>query len=486
MIRLSPILYILGWLTAAFGATMSIPAFYAWVIEATSVIAFAESAILTMFVGVTLVLMNQQKNQLKLRYREGFLVTALTWVLLSALAAVPLYLSGASQGSIVNALFEATSGLTTTGATVFTNLDTMERPILLWRAMIQWFGGMGIVVLAVAILPFLGIGGIQLYKSELPGVSKDKLQPRLKETARALWGIYVVFTCLCLIAYVAAGMPWFEALCHSFTTVSTAGFSTHDASIGFYNNAWIEAVAMLFMLAGAVNFTLHYQALTRRTFKFYKREEELKLFFGLLFLAVILNTCVLLWNDIYPDLSSAIRYALFNTISVLTTTGYATSDYAQWPAFALLLFLILKFIGGCSGSTGGGMKMLRILVILRHGVREIKRLLHPHMIAHVKVNERSVSPTIIQAVWGFAGLYLVSFMTIALLLSLYNIDLITAFSTAAATLTNVGPALGTAGPASTYAHFPDGAKLIYCFAMLLGRLEMLTLLILFMPDFWRK
>ena len=485
MIRLSPMLYILGWLTTAFGATMAIPAAYAWFINAPSVTAFTESALLTVFVGATLVLMNRQQ-QLKLRYREGFVVTALVWVVLSALAAVPLYLAGASNGSVVDALFEATSGLTTTGATVFSNLDAMERPVLLWRALIQWLGGMGIIVLAVAILPFLGIGGMQLYKSELPGVSKDKLQPRLKETARALWAVYLFFTVACLFAYVAAGMPWFDALCHAFTTISTAGFSTHDNSLGFYNSSTIEIVAIVFMLAGAINFTLHYQALDGRSWRPYRNQEELKLFALVIALVTLLGTIVLMTYGTYNNWLEAARRMLFNTVSISTTTGYGTADYALWPVFIPLVFFILMFVGGCSGSTGGGMKMLRVLVILRHGTRELDRLLHPHRISHVKIGRQPVNPAILQAVWGFAGLYLVSFMAIALLLSLYNIDLVTAFSTAAATLTNVGPALGSAGPSDTYAHFPDGAKLIYCFAMLLGRLEMLTLLILFMPSFWRR
>lgn len=485
MIRFSPILFILGWLTAAFGATMAIPALYAWFLGVSSVAAFTESALTCMFVGASLVLMNQQK-ELKLRYREGFVVTALVWVVLSALAAVPLYLSGASNGSIVDALFEATSGLTTTGATVFTGLDDMERPILLWRALIQWLGGMGIVVLAVAVLPFLGIGGMQLYKSELPGVSKDKLQPRLKETARALWTVYLIFTLLCVGAYVLAGMPFFEAICHAFTTVSTAGFSTHDASIGYYQSGLIELVAIVFMLFGAVNFTLHYRALSQLNTDAYRNQEELKLFASIIALIVVLGTVVLISYGTFESWFTAARYMLFNTISIITTTGYGTADYAVWPVFVSLMFLILMFIGGCSGSTSGGMKMLRILVIIRHGSRELSRLLHPHMVSHVKVGKSPVPPAVLQAVWGFAGLYLVSFMLVALALSLYNIDLVTAFSTSAATLTNVGPALGSAGPASTYAHFPDGAKLIYCFAMLLGRLEMLTLLILFMPGFWRR
>lgn len=485
MIRISPILCILGWLCAAFGGIMLIPAAYGAMIGASSTIAFTESALTSIFFGSLLCMTNHQK-QLRLRYREGFVATALVWVVLSLLAAVPLYLSGASSGSMVDAIFEATSGLTTTGATVFSGLDQMERPILLWRALIQWLGGMGIVVLAVAILPFLGIGGMQLYKSELPGVSKDKLQPRLKETARALWGVYLFFTLACIAAYAVAGMPFFDAICHAFTTVSTAGFSTHDASIGYYNSIAIESVAVLFMLAGAVNFTLHYHAISKGNVMAYGHQQELKLFFSIIMVVLSVGLAVLVANDIYPSWGETFRYVLFNTVSIITTTGYGTADYNAWPMFIPMVFLILMFIGGCSGSTGGGMKVLRVLVILKHGTRELDRLLHPHQVSYVKVGNTPINPTILQAVWGFAGLYLVSFMAVALLLSLYNIDLVTAFSTAAATLTNVGPALGSAGPASTYAHFPDGAKLIYCFAMLLGRLELLTLLILFMPSFWRR
>ncbi len=479
------VLYLLGWLISAFGAFMTVPTLVSWQYHDLDAMAFLQSSVFTMFVGVVLILMNR-RHTLKISHRDGFLLTVSAWVILSLLGALPLYFSGAAV-TWVDALFEATSGLTTTGATVFTGLDTMGHGILLWRAMLQWMGGMGIIVFAIAVLPFLGVGGMQLYKSEMPGVTKDKLQPRLKETARLLWIVYVALTILCCIAYMLAGMVFFDALCHAFTTIATGGFSTHDKSIGFFSQESIQLVGIVFMFLGAVNFTLHYRLVTGWRLTHYFRDVELRMFVSIFVLAVVVIFGTLyLTHEVMGSSSDILRHTIFNTLSIITTTGFTSSDYTLWPSVAPLMLLLLMFVGGCSGSTSGGMKMMRILLIIKHGLREVKKLVHPAGVEHIKIGTTVVPSSIIQAVWAFAGLYIVSFVLISLAMSAFGLDLVTAFSAAAATITNVGPGLGDVGPGSNYGGLPEGAKLILCFSMLLGRLELFTLLVLFAPSFWRR
>jgi trk system potassium uptake protein TrkH len=481
--HMSAILFVLGWLFAAFGGFMALPALVSWFYRDPGMMAFGLSAVAAMFGGVLLILMNRHSN-FYLNHKDGVLLTFLAWLCLSLIGAVPLYLTDAGIG-LVDAVFESTSGLTTTGATVLSGLDTMDHGVLLWRAMLQWLGGMGIVVLAVAVLPFLGIGGLQLYRSEMPGVTKDKLQPRLHETARLLWVVYALLTVGCTLAYLWAGMSAFDALCHAFTTVSTAGFSTHDLSLGWFDSPAVETVAMVFMLLGAVNFTLHFRFIIQRRLRVYTSEVELRLFLLLLVVAVGLIAFKLQVGGAMEG-GTALRQALFNTVSIVTTTGYSTSDFSTWPSAAMLILMILMFVGGCSGSTAGGMKMLRIILVIKQGAREMDRLLHPHGVRHVKMNGITVPTHIIQAVWAFAGLYIASFAVISLLMAAYGLDLVTAFAAAAATLTNVGPGLGNVGPYAGYGHLPEGAKLILCLSMLLGRLELFTVLVLLVPAFWRR
>lgn len=480
--RFPPLLYILGWLMMGFGAVMTVPTFVAWGYHDVEVQAFFQTSVLVMFVGVLLILMNRDSN-LTLTHKEGFFLTVLSWTLLSVIGALPFYLSGVTT-SFVNALFEATSGLTTTGATVFKGLEHMGHGVLLWRAMLQWLGGMGILVFAVAILPFMGVGGMQLYRSEMPGVTKDKLQPRLKETAQVLWVVYTLFTGLCALAYWLAGMPMFEAVCHSMATLSTGGFGTYDESFLAYNSPLIESVAMFFMLAGGINFALHYKVLISGRIGFLRSNEELRWFGGMFLVAVGLIFLSLVMHD-YPAME-AVRVGLFQVVSLMTTTGYTTTDYTLWPVMTMFILMSIMFIGACSGSTTGGMKVMRALVVIKHSFLELRRLVHPHGVVHLKIGQQTITPQVIQSVWAFVGLYVFTIMSVAMVLSAFDLDFETAFGAALATTTNVGPGFGDVGPASTFVGLPAGAKLTLCVAMLLGRLELFTVLVLFTPGFWRR
>lgn len=478
------ILYILGWIMTFFGGALMVPASVSYIYKDTDFAAFMDTGTGAIFIGVLLTLVNRRVTP-SLNHRDGFLLTFLVWATLSVVGAFPFYIAGVTE-NFVDAFFESVSGLTTTGASVLTNLDTTAHGILIWRSMLQWLGGMGIVVLAVAVLPFLGIGGLQLYKNEMPGVTADKLQPRLKETAKLLWLVYLILTLTCTVAYWLAGMSAFDAINHAFTTVATGGYSTHDASLAYFESPLIEMVAIVFMLIGAVNFSLHYLFMSGHGLKLYFKDVELRVFLIILVLSIIAIVLMLSASNYYDDISSVIRYTVFNTIAVVTTTGYATADYNQWPVLVPIVVLTLMFFGGCTGSTAGGMKVLRIIMIVKQGGREVFKLLHPRAITNVKIGKKTVSPDIMQAVWSFAGLYIICFIAIAMAISAFGIDLITAFSAAAATLTGLGPGLGEVGPASNYAHLPLTVKLILCFSMLLGRLELFTILIIFTPQFWRK
>ncbi len=480
----SSIFYIIGILLTAFGVFMVVPGFVSLGYEEPhGAFPFFVSSGFTIFIGMMLFFMNRHREQI-LSHRDGFLITFLTWATLSFAGAWPLYLTGAAP-TFIDAFFEAVSGLTTTGATVMNGLDGMAHSILLWRSMLQWIGGMGIVVLAVAILPFLGIGGMQMYRAEMPGVVKDKLQPRLKETAKLLWMVYFTLTCLCTLGYKVAGMHAFDAINHAFTTVATGGFSTHDSSFAYFNNPMIEVVAILFMLIGGINFSLHYLFINRLSFGVYLRNVEFRFFFTILFIALVLVFSTVTVMDKF-NLIESIRYTLFNTISILTTTGYGNADYNSWASLAPMVLFTLMFIGGCSGSTSGGMKVLRIMMIIKQGARELARLVHPRGIVHVKVGRQTIPDEVMQAVWSFAGLYIVFFALFALVVAAYGIDLITAFSAAAATLTGVGPGLGEVGPMGNYGILPLPVKALLCVSMIMGRLELFTLLVILTPRFWRK
>lgn len=420
-----------------------------------------------------------------LRLRDGFVVVVMFWLVLGVAGAIPLYLYENLEISMVDALFESISGLTTTGATVLVGLDNLPHSILFYRQELQWLGGMGIIVLAVAVMPMLGIGGMQLYKAEAPGPVKDnKLTPRIAETAKALWYIYLGLTVACALAYWAAGMSLFDAVAHSFSTVAIGGFSTHDASIGYFDSQLIEMVAIVFMFLGAVNFALHFSVVRSRSLMPFLRDSEFRFYAGLIIVISTLNIYVLNSQSAYHDFPDAFREGLFQTVSIATTSGFVTSDYASWPIFIPVLLLFASFIGGCAGSTGGGMKVIRVLLLIKQGQREITRLIHPNAQVTVKIGKQPVKNSIIDAVWGFFAAYVALFVLMMLVLMFNGLDQITAFSAVAATINNLGPGLGEVS--ANYAGLSDFNKLVLCFSMLLGRLEIFTLLVLFTPAFWRK
>ena len=444
--------------------------------------AFATGLAATLLAGVLLWLPTRHLSR-DLNIRDGFMVTALFWVVLGLFGAIPLWLTPDLPLTPADAIFESISGLTTTGATVITGLDSLPQSLLFYRQLLQWLGGIGIIVLAVAILPMLGIGGMQLYRAESAGPSKDrKLTPRITSTAKALFGIYLLLTVACAASYFAVGMSMFDAICHAFSTVAIGGFSTHDASLGHYEQNRVLLVSSVFMLLSAINFGLHFIALQRRNVRVYARDSETAFFITVIASATIVVCCLLLTTETLGFEDSLI-HGLFQTISIATTTGFTTQDFSMWPLFLPILLLILSFMGGCVGSTGGGMKAMRILLIFRQGVRELRQLLHPNAVIPLKLDARRVQTEVISAVWSFFAVYMFCFVLIWLALLATNLDFISAFSAVVATMNNLGPGLGEV--AYHYGAVSEPGKLILCLAMLIGRLEVFTLLVLLTPAFWR-
>ena len=473
----------LGLLLMMFSISMLPPIFFAWLFADGMAGIFVEAFGYTLGSGLVLWLGFQRFKE-EMRIRDGFLVTALFYFALGIFGAMPLMLDGGIEMSIPDALFESFSGLTTTGATVLTGLDNIAPSILYYRQQLQWFGGMGIIVLAVAVLPMLGIGGMQLYRAETPGPMKDtKLTPRIKQTALALWSIYIGLTLACGLAYWGAGMTWFDALCHSFSTIAIGGFSTHDASIGYFNNPLIEVIAIAFMVLSGINFALHYMALRGRSLRIYLRDEEVRFYLTILGISIAIVTVVLASNNTYEGVN-ALRYAVFQVVSIFTTTGFTTADFANWPNMLPFLVFFGAFTGACAGSTGGGMKVIRVILILKQGRREVHRLIHPHGIFPIKLNKQPVPNKVIEAIWGFFSIYVIIFLFMHLALVALGMDFLTAFSAVGATLNNLGPGLGEV--AQHYGGISDGSKLLLSLAMILGRLEIFTLLVLFTPMFWEK
>ncbi|WP_299231933.1 TrkH family potassium uptake protein [uncultured Halomonas sp.] len=476
-------LRILGLLLMLFSLTMMPPILVSLLFADGQWDAFAVAIGITVATGALMFLPNRRALK-ELRTRDGFLIAALFWSVLALFGSLPLMLTGESALSLTDAVFESFSGLTTTGATVITGIDHLPESILYYRQQLQWLGGMGIVVLAVAILPTLGVGGMALYRTEIPGPLKDsKLTPRITETAKALWYIYASLTIACMLAYMAAGMDWFDALGHSFSTVAIGGFSTHDASIGYFDSAAIELICVFFLLVSAVSFSLHFIAWRERSLLHYFDDPEAR--FLLLFLAGLTTiTTVSLWlTDTYGT-ELGLRHALFQVVSVATTTGFAVTDFSLWPGALPFLLFMAAFVGGCSGSTGGGMKVIRIILILKQGMREVMRLIHPSAVITVKIGRVSVPDGIAQAVWGFFSVYVMLFFLMLVGVMATGVDQVTAWSTVGSALNNLGPALGEAS--AHYGDLPDLAKWILVLAMLLGRLEIFTVLVLFTPAFWRR
>lgn len=424
-----------------------------------------------------------RSNTTDLRRHEGFLIVAAFWFILSAVSALPFVIG--PHLDFVDSFFEAASAFTTTGATVISGLDNLPKSILFYRQELQWLGGMGIIVLAVAVLPLLRMGGMQLYRAETPGPLKDeKLTPRIAHTARIFWIIYLLMTAGCALSYWIAGMTFFDAVCHSMSTVSTGGFSTHDASIGYFKSFPIEMITIVFMYLGAINFTMHYLALHKRTLSNYFTNPEVQVFTLIILAVIIIGSIKLFFTDTYPHFSDAIRHTAFITMSVITSTGYSTENFSVWPSFIVTMLFFISFIGGCSGSTAGGMKVIRFILLAKQGYREIIRLIHPSIVIPLKLKGRVYEESVLSGVWGFFALYVAVFSVVMLILMAGGVDQVTAFSAVATSMNNLGPGLGEVS--INFQHISDWHKFILAICMLLGRLELFTLIILLTPSFWRR
>ena len=386
--------------------------------------------------------------------------------------------------TFADAFFESVSGFTTTGASVLTNIQMVPPGFLFWRSLTHWLGGMGIIVLSIAILPLLGVGGMQLYKAEVPGPVPDKLKPRIRDTAMVLWKVYVLFSAAETVLLMLGGMDLFQALCHTFGTMATGGFSTRQASIGSYHSPYIDTVVILFMLFAGINFSLHYQFL-KGDLRAFWRNPEFRFFIGAVVIFVLAVSSNV-YHTVYETFSEAIRFGAFQVISIITTTGYTTADFEKWPSLSQTILLFCMFLGASAGSTGGGMKCLRIMLLLKHSYKQLFSLIHPRAVTQVKLGGRPISDEVLHSIWGYFVLYLGVFIVSSFLLAAMGVDVATSFAAVAATIGNIGPGLGLVGPTDNYAHIPMLGKWLLIFCMLLGRLEIYTILILFVPEFWRK
>ena len=474
---------VLGLMLMVFSTSMLVPIIFATIYQENTLPMFFLAFTITMIVGF-LSWLPARNMKGEIRIRDGFIITVLFWLVLSIFGALPFALSQETNLSFIDALFESISGLTTTGATVFTNLEDLPKSILYYRQQLQWLGGIGIVVIAVSILPMIGVGGMQIYKAETPGPIKDtKLTPRIAETANALFKIYVFLTVVCAIAYWVAGMSWFDALSHSFSTISIGGFSTYDESLGHFDNNAILTIASIFMVVSGLNFALHYTAWHARSIKSYISDPEARLFVLVILFGILVTTYFLYTTASMPN-EEILFVGVFQLISILTTTGFTTTEFHLWPSFLPFFLILLSFFGACAGSTGGGIKMGRILIMSQLVVREIYRLIHPNAVLPIKTKKHKIPERVTDGIWAFFGIYFFIFYVMVLLLLANNLDYITAWSATAASFNNLGPGLGAV--AENYADLNAMSKAILCSGMLLGRLEVFTLLVVLSPTFWRN
>ena len=482
--NLRNIFHILGIFVMMIGAAM-LPAFViSAMLHEAAWTAIGLSSLISMGAGLLMyILIPRTGERISLSHREGFVIVTLAWVLASAFGGLPFLLSGVVP-TFCDAFFETMSGFTTTGASVISNLDKTSSGILFWRALTHWMGGMGIIILSIAILPILGVGGMQLFKAEIPSPVKDKITPRITETAKNLWLVYVAITAVEIVLLWLGGMSVFDAVCHAFATMATGGFSTYDASVARFNSLYIEIVIIVFMFVAGMNFTLHYR-LFKGDAKSFVRDPEFH-FYG----AIVLVTTALITLDLrfhyFSSFGESLRYAAFQVVSIITTTGFATYNFDQWPAPSKFILVLLMFIGGCAGSTGGAIKCLRFMVVIKQTFIELTRLIHPHAVISVKIAKVAVPPEIVSSIRSFFFLYIAIAMAAMLALTLLGVDMVTSISGVAATLGNVGPGLGLVNASSTYVELPQTAKWILSACMLLGRLEIYTVLVLLVPDFWKK
>ncbi|AHE66006.1 potassium uptake protein, TrkH family [Legionella oakridgensis ATCC 33761 = DSM 21215] len=481
--QIRTILRLIGLLLMMFSLSMLTPLPFNFIFHEHFWVPFIAAFLCTASTGASLWLMFHKHRQ-ELKIRDGFLIVVLFWFVLCFFASLP-FLFALHTPSMTDALFESVSGFTTTGATIITNIEALPHALLYYRQQLQFLGGMGIIVLAVAILPMLGVGGMQLYRAETPGPMKEtKLTPRIAQTAKALWFIYFLLTLLCMACYSLAGMDWFDALGESFATVSTGGFSMHDASFSYYQSNTIELIACFFMLLGGTNFALHFIALKKRTLKHYWQDEEFRCYIRVLFIASFIVVLGLVCYGFFHANHHALIKSLFNVISLATTTGFISAPFGTWPTFIPILILFLAIIGGCAASTSGGIKMLRALLLYKQSKREMSRLLHPHGVIPIKFGNHTLAEPVLQSMWGFISVFIALFLTLMILLLALGNDFITTFSAITATLANAGAGIGTIS--ITFADLNLPSKWVLMFAMIAGRLEIFSLLILFSRQFWQK
>ncbi len=475
-------LRVLGILLMLFSATMVPPLVIALLAEDHSAVGFLSAFGITFFSGL-LMWMPLRNVKEELRIRDGFLITSLFWTVLGVFGALPLALADELQLTPIEAIFESISGLTSSGGTVIVGLDNLPASILFYRQLLQWMGGIGIIVVAVAVLPMLGIGGMQLYKAETPGPSKDnKLTPRIAGTAKALFFAYLIVTMACALTYYLLGMSAFDAIGHSFSTVALGGFSTHDASLGYFDSNAILLASSFFMLISGMNFGLHFLVIRRGDFSVYRKDSETRFYLWSVSICISATIIILIYTNTHSHHESVI-HGIFQVISIITTTGYSTENVSVWPPTLPILAIFFSCMGGCVGSTAGGIKAMRLMLIYKQGVRELKQLVHPQAVIPLKVGRRRVEATVVSAVWSFFAVYTSAYILLLMALMACGLDFLTAFSAVAAALNNLG--MGIAGVAGGFGGLSETAKAIMCFAMLLGRLEIFTLLVLFTPAFWR-
>lgn len=475
---------ILGLLLMFFSLSMLPPIIVSLIYQDLSIEPFIIGFLIVLLLGLIL-WFPFRKFQRDLRIRDGFLIVVLIWTVLGISGGVPLMLSTTPYMSFTDAVFEAISGITTTGATVMSDLDNLPQSILYYRQQLQWLGGMGFIVLALAVLPLLGVGGMQLYRAEVPGPMKEtKLTPRITDTAKALWGIYLGITVACIIAYWLAGMSLFDAIGHAFSTVATGGFSTHDQSFAYFNSPLIEVIGIFFMVIAGINFAVHFAALTKRNLKIYFLDSEVGAYLFILTLASLLVCSHLIIYKGEEGVFKSFYEGTFQVVSFMTSTGFSSAEFYNWPSFTPVLLIFVSFVGGCAGSTAGGLKVIRVLLLYKQGLREIGRLVHPSAHIPVKIGGEPTSDRVTEAVWGFFALYVVSFLILMLLMMETGLDQVSAFSGVAACINNLGPGLGEV--ATSFATVSDPAKWVACVAMVLGRLEIFTVLVLLTPTYWRS
>lgn len=478
-----PVLNLISMVLIIISLFMLIPAGVSLFLDGTDFFPLLYSFGISFLSGLLIFLLTMRYRKDELRHRDGFMAVALSWLAVAFFGALP-YLFSHSFTSFSDAYFEAMAGFTTTGSSVMSDIESAPAGILFWRSLSQWLGGMGIVLFSLAILPMLGGGGMQLFKAEVPEISVDKLRPRIIDTAKSLWYIYAALTVMAVFLLKIGGMSLYDSFCHAFTTMATGGFSTRNASIAHYGSSYIEVVITIFMFLAGINYTLYFHAIRGNILRFAK-SEEFRFYLTVTIAATALLTFNLMGNN-YTSLLDSLRLALFQVVSIMTTTGYATADFEKWTYFSQMTLIFLMFFGGMIGSTGGGMKQIRILLMIKQAYRELYQLVHPRAVTVVKVDNKSISKEILGSIWGFFSLFIIIMVIATLMMTMTGIDLTTAASTVISALCNVGPALGDAGPAENYSALPHLAKWILIFCMLVGRLEIYTVIVLFIPHFWRK